>query len=180
MIEDFCPTREIPTLEGYHPEIGRTVWMLQAARWRLMECLAGLDTAVLDWQPPYGGNSIGTLLYHIAAIEADWLYTEVLQMPFAPEIDDLLSFNVRDKDGRLTVVTGLTLAEHQHRLAVCRAHLLTAYREMSLDDFRRLRHFDQYDISPEWVLHHLIQHETEHRGQIMEVCLQLTGTRIGD
>ena len=180
MIEDFCPTREIPILNGYQPEIGRAVWMLEAARWRLLQSISGLDTAVLDWQPPYGGNSIGTLLYHIAAIEADWLYTEVLEIPFAPEIDALLSFNVRDKDGRLTVVTGQFLAEHQHRLAVCRAHLLTAYQDMSLDDFRRLRHFEQYDIAPEWVLHHLIQHETEHRGQIMEVCLQLTGKRIGD
>lgn len=180
MIEDFSPTRELPILEGFQPEIGRAVWMLEAARWRLLQCVAGLDTAVLDWQPPYGGNSIGTLLYHIAAIEADWLYTEVLQMPFAPEIDTLLSFNVRDEFGRLTVVTNQTLAEHQHRLAVCRAQLLTAYRAMSLNDFRRLRYFEQYDVTPEWVLHHLIQHETEHRGQIMEVCLQLTGNRIGD
>ncbi len=180
MIEDFRSTREVAILDGYQPEIGRAVWMLEAARWRLLKCIEGLDTAVLDWQPAYGGNSIGTLLYHIAAIEADWLYTEVLQMPFSPEIDALLSYNIRDKDGRLTVVTKQSLAEYQHRLALCRSHLLAAYREMSLDDFRRLRHFEQYDVSPAWVLHHLIQHETEHRGQIMEVCLQATRTRIGD
>lgn len=171
MIEDFTPTREVQILDSYQPEVGRAVWMLEAARWRLWECLSGLDTTVLDWQPTYGGNGIGTLLYHIAAIEADWLYTEVLQMPFPPEIDALLLFNIRDDTGRLTVVTNQSLAEHQHRLNVCRAHLLAAYQEMSLADFRRLRQFDRYSVSPEWVLHHLIQHETEHRGQIMEVRL---------
>lgn len=170
MIEDFGRIREV-YLEGYQPEIGRVVWMLEAARWRLYECLAELDTAVLDWQPTHGGNSIGTLLYHIAAIEADWLYVEVLQQPFPAEIDALLSFDVRDADGRLTAVTNQSLAEQQHRLNICRAHLLTTYQEMSVADFRRLRQFDAYSVTPEWVLHHLIQHETEHRGQITEVAL---------
>jgi uncharacterized damage-inducible protein DinB len=37
---------------------------------------------------------------------------------------------------------------------------------MDYADFRRLRHLPKYDVSPEWVLHHLLQHEAEHRGQI--------------
>lgn len=170
MIEDFGKVRDV-YLAGFEPEIGRVVWMLEAARWRLYECLEGLDTAVLDWQPAYGGNSIGTLLYHIAAIEIDWLYCEVLERPFPSEIMALLPFNVRDNSGRLTTVTNQSLTEHQHRLAICRSHLLNAYRAMNLEAFRRLHHFDQYAVSPEWVLHHLLQHETEHRGQITEVTL---------
>ena len=171
MIEDFEKIREVKILDGFDPEVGRFVWLLEAARFRLYECLQGLDTAVLDWQPSYGGNSIGTLLYHIAAIEIDWLYCEVLEKPFPPEINALLPFHVRDKTGRLTVVTNQSLAKHQDRLDACRTHLLNTYRGMSIDDFRRQRHFDNYDVSPEWVLHHLIQHETEHRGQITEVIL---------
>jgi uncharacterized damage-inducible protein DinB len=31
---------------------------------------------------------------------------------------------------------------------------------------------DGYSCTPEWVLHHLIQHETEHRGQIMTIRTQ--------
>lgn len=177
MIEDFGKIREVKDLEDFQPEVGHLVWILQAARWRLYECLAGLDTAVLDWQPSYGGNSIGTLLYHIAAIEIDWLYCEVLEQPFSPEIIELFPFNVRDAEGRLTTVTNQSLAEHQHRLDICRTHLLNAYREMSVADFRRLHHFDNYDVTPEWVLHHLIQHETEHRGQITEVCLLALNNR---
>ncbi|HFQ93534.1 MAG TPA: hypothetical protein ENK32_05960 [Anaerolineae bacterium] len=71
MIEDFGEIREVRILDGCQPEIGRLLWQLEATRWRLKECLEGLDTAVLDWQPAHGDN-IGTLLYHIAAIEADW------------------------------------------------------------------------------------------------------------
>lgn len=168
MIEDFGKIREVQIVTGCQPEIGRLLWLLEAARWRLKDCLAGLDTTDLDWQPAHGDN-IGTLLYHIAAIEVDWLYEEVLQTPFPPEIIALFPFNVRDGKGRLTAVTGQSLEQHLHRLDACRAHLLTAYRAMSLADFRRLRQFEQYSVTPEWVLHHLIQHETEHRGQIQEI-----------
>jgi uncharacterized damage-inducible protein DinB len=38
---------------------------------------------------------------------------------------------------------------------------------MTLEDFRRPRHFPgQYDVTPEWVLYHLMEHEAEHRGHI--------------
>jgi hypothetical protein len=37
---------------------------------------------------------------------------------------------------------------------------------MDLIEFRRLRSLPRYDVSPEWVLHHLAQHEAEHRSQI--------------
>jgi hypothetical protein len=52
------------------------------------------------------------------------------------------------------------------RLDVVRDHLLAAYRGMSLAEFRRVRDFPDYYVTPEGVLHHLIQHEAEHRGQI--------------
>jgi uncharacterized damage-inducible protein DinB len=37
---------------------------------------------------------------------------------------------------------------------------------MALPEFRRVRSLTHYDVTPEYVLHHLMQHEAEHRGQI--------------
>jgi uncharacterized damage-inducible protein DinB len=37
---------------------------------------------------------------------------------------------------------------------------------MHLDEFRRIRSLAEYGVTPEWVLHHLMQHEAEHRSQI--------------
>ena len=65
-------------LPALDPAIGRALWQLEGARGRLKETLAALDETILDWEPYPGGNSVGTLLYHIAAIELDWLYCEVL------------------------------------------------------------------------------------------------------
>ena len=172
MVRDFEKFHEIKVLDGFHPEVGRLVWMLEAARFRLYDRLGELEdlnTAVLDWQPEYGGNSIGTLLYHIAAIEIDWLYCEVLENPFPPDVEALLPYPVRDENERLTAVTGESLVQHRQRLDQCRKHLINTYQNMSVEAFRTLHHFEHYDVTPEWVLHHLIQHETEHRGQITEV-----------
>jgi uncharacterized damage-inducible protein DinB len=40
---------------------------------------------------------------------------------------------------------------------------------MSREEFRRPRKVEDYTVTPEWVIHHLIQHEAEHRGQIGEI-----------
>ena len=37
---------------------------------------------------------------------------------------------------------------------------------MSLSEFRRVRHLETYNVTPQWVVHYLLQHEAQHRGQI--------------
>jgi len=119
------------------------------------------------------GNSIGTLLYHIAAIEIDWLYADVLEgKSWPPEVEALFPYDVRDEQGRLIAVPGLSLEDHVRRLDAVRSIFLASFRGMSIDEFRRVRHFADYDVTPEWVIHHLMQHEAEHRGQIGELRIR--------
>lgn len=122
------------------------------------------------------GNSIGTLLYHLAAIEIDWLYADVLQKPWPPELETLFPFDVRDEQGHLVAVRGLSLEEHLRRLDAVRSILLDAFHSMSIDEFRRARRTQGYDVTPEWVIHHLMQHEAEHRGQIGEIRIRAERT----
>ena len=148
------------------PEIGRWLWALQDSRKRTMEELENVSPDIIDWQPPNGENSIGTILYHIADIEADWLYAEVLEQTFPPEVAALFPDKTRDDQGRLTQVKGFSLEQHLSRLDIVRGLLLDTYQQMNLFEFRRVRSLPYYDVTPEWVLHHLMQHEAEHRSQI--------------
>ena len=125
----------------------------------------------LDFVPQEDGESISTILYHLAAIEASWLYEEILQLPFPPEIEALLPYDVREANGKLTPVND-PMPEHWNRLAQVREQLLHAFSSMSVDDFKKLHTLPEYDVSPMYVLHHLMQHEAEHRSQINAVAMQ--------
>ncbi len=149
------------------PEIGRWLWALEDSRRETLEVLDGIGHAALDWTPADETDSIGTILHHIAAIEIDWLYVDVLEeRPWPAEMETLFFIDVRDERGRLSAVRGVPLEDHLRRLDFARDQLLQVYRTMSLADFRRPRSFPRYDVTPEWVLHHLMQHEAEHRGQL--------------
>jgi uncharacterized damage-inducible protein DinB len=167
MAEGMKPLMMVEALPGSEPEVGRLLWMLEQTRRRTKECLEDVNPDVLDWTPQPTANSIGALLYHIAAIEADWLVMEVLEeQAFPPDLVTLFPDGVRDETGRLVMARGTSLATSLDRLDVVRGHVVAAFREMSLAEFRCVRDFPDYRVTPEWVLHHLIQHEAEHQGQI--------------
>ena len=155
-------------LPGYHPEIGRWLWALEDTRRDTLKSLDGLTDNDLDSLPPGGDNNIGALLYHIAIVEVGWLYFQVLEgkKPFPPGFGALFPVNAVDEQERLTNLQGVSLQEHLQRLEKVRANLMEEFRGMSIEDFRRLRYLPEENVTPEWVLHHLIQHEAEHRGQI--------------
>lgn len=161
------------------PEIGMWLWALEDARARTLEELVQLTPAILDWQPPDGGSSISTLLYHIADIEADWLYAEVLEQPLPPTVLRWFPYPTRDDQGDLTQVQGEPMEVHFERLATIRRFTVDTYRAMDLDEFRRIRSLAYYDVTPEWVLHHLMQHEAEHRSQIAMLLARAAHARVG-
>ena len=162
--------REVLSLEpaADHPEVGRWLSALEDARRDTLKELEGVPDEALEWTPPgVAPNTIGTLLYHIALVEADWLLTDLLGPEGArPWPKDLLPLGHRDPKGQLTVVEGMSMQEHLDRLVAVRDLILEYFQPMSLEDFHGLRSREQFDLSPAWVLHHLLQHEAEHRANI--------------
>jgi uncharacterized damage-inducible protein DinB len=154
-------------LEAKEPLIGRWLSYLENGRKRTQEVVEKLPANALDWQRSHFQNSIGTLLYHIALIEADWLYVEILEQPYPDFLTAWFPFDVRDEGGRLTPVTGWELSRYLELLDNVRGEFIKHLSDMTLDDFLRARSLEYYDVSPEWVCGHLLQHEAAHRGQIL-------------
>jgi uncharacterized damage-inducible protein DinB len=160
-------TNIIIAIPGYPPEVGAALWRLEDSRDRTLHLLKDIPPQYVDLDMP--GNTIGTILYHLALIEADWLYSEILEEPYPDKLKDWLPVDDRDQAGLLTFVRGQTLKHHLARLRAVRQTLLDRLRGMTTEDFHRPRRFPNYDVSPAWVLHHLTQHEAEHRGELGRV-----------
>lgn len=60
---------KIEDVQGYSPQIGQLVSMMNYARYTTLNTIRGLTVEQLDYLPIKEGNSIGALLLHMAAVE---------------------------------------------------------------------------------------------------------------
>lgn len=157
----------LPPVHCDVPEVGIWLAAMSDCRARTHKVLADLRPDELDWDGLQGSNTIGSLLYHIAAIELDWLYDEILGRDFPTESDEWFPVEVRDSAGILGAINGDDMERHSGRLQFVRDKFNNALSTMSQSDFTRVRNLEAYDVTPQWVLHHLLQHEAEHRSQIV-------------
>ncbi|HUG75309.1 MAG TPA: DinB family protein [Acidimicrobiia bacterium] len=157
----------------FTPAVGLLVAMLDECRGRTLSHLQDLDAQMIDAEVSGHPNTIGTILYHIAAIELDWLYAEILGEDFPEEAAAWFPVDVRDDTGRLTSVTGESLGRHRERLAWVRDLLHDGLAGKDDAFLFEDRPTDGGTVTSEWVMHHLLQHEAEHRGQIGELATAL-------
>jgi uncharacterized damage-inducible protein DinB len=153
-------------LEGYAASVGYALACLEKEREHTREIVADLSVEELDAHVQGSPNSIGTLLYHIAGIELDWLYAEILERDIPQSYTALFPVDVRDRAGRLSVVAGVSALGHLERLSAVRSDVLEQCRALNDAEFYRVRHLSSYDVNPAWVLYHLLEHEAKHGEQI--------------
>jgi hypothetical protein len=144
------------------PEIGRWLAALDEVRRDTVHVLSAIPAGAVDLDAGDGGDSLGTILYHVALVEVDWVYTDVLdRQGDIPR--DLFPYDDRVEDGHLTPVLGGSLAEHLDRLARTRDLVLGTLGSMSPEEYHRARPRERFDVAADWVVFHLIDHEVEHR-----------------
>jgi hypothetical protein len=144
------------------PEIGRWLAALDEVRHDTLETLSPIPAGAVDLDADDGGDSVGTVLYHVALVEVDWVFTDVLdRQGDIPK--DLFPYDDRVEDGRLTPVLGGTLTEHLDRLARTRDLVLGVLGAMRPEEYHVARPRERFDVAADWVVFHLIDHEVEHR-----------------
>ena len=69
---------------------------------------------------------------------------------------------------RLTPVLGESLEAHMGRLARSRKVFLETFKKIPLGEWRRMRspENEDYSVTPEWAVFHLVEHEGGHAFQI--------------
>ncbi|NJR44113.1 DUF664 domain-containing protein [bacterium] len=124
---------------GIRSNRGYALACLETERERTRVAVTGLSIEALDAEVDGSPNSIGSLLYHIAGIELDWLYAEILERDIPESYAALFPVEVRDREGHLSAVMGVSASEHLQRLETVRADVLTQLKPMTTEEFYRVR-----------------------------------------
>lgn len=152
--------------QNFPPKIALLYAQMQAVRERLMRVLKKLPEPILDFTPQERTiESIGTLLLHIAAVEWSWIFLDIDKQEMDYE-KWKYGFALR-KDVNLPQIKGRRREFYITLLEEVRTQVFERMKQFSEEDLDILIDSDDEKYSIEWIIHHIIEHETMHIGQIL-------------
>jgi uncharacterized damage-inducible protein DinB len=129
-----------------------------------LEKITDITDEQLDYTPDEKKvETVGTLLHHIAAIEWSWIFEDIdgKEMDFE---EWKYAFALRD-GVKLPQQKGMGKEYYLEKLHYVRDQVYI--RLMQLDDSDLSREVgDKQKYTIEWILYHILEHETMHLGQI--------------
>lgn len=170
----------IGPMEGYSPQIGTLVSMLNYNRYTILNAVKSLTMQQLDYVHDAHANSIGALVMHLGATEKFYQINT---------FDGRQDYNDEEKkvwgaamslgdDGRKNIKG----KEVQHYIDA-----ITSVRQKTLEEFKKKDDKWLMAIDPEWSKEqplntywkwfHVCEHEANHRGQIAWLKSRLPGAK---
>ena len=154
--------------EGFTPQIGRLVSMMNYARHTTLRAVADLTTEQLDFVPTGFGNSIGALLAHLAAVEMLYQVRTFEHRWLTPEEEEARGLSAAlDLGERISELRGRSLEDYLLRLETVRNVTLEKFK--TLDDnwlHQEFMYNDTKKANHYWCWFHVFEDEINHRGQI--------------
>ena len=140
--------------------------MLQEVRERLLSIIDVLAEETLDFTPDERNfETIGTLLFHIAAIEWSWVFEDIdgLEMDYE---NFKHAFALRP-DVDIPQLKGKNKQFYLNQMKEVREEVFQRLTKFSDEDLDNIVETKAYKFSIEWILFHILEHETMHIGQIL-------------
>lgn len=153
---------------GLAREIGVYYAGMQEIREQVREMVADLTPAELSARPIAGFNCIGALLLHVAENDFCWIQSLLGRVVLTDEVKTQMYWDILDEEN--FAARGYTaefcLAE-MGRISADSKKTLEQFGDKDLDTLFMFPEEDaETEFSMRWVLHHLIDHEAHHKGQI--------------
>ena len=156
-------TVDLKKRKNLTPRVGLLFSMMEKTREKLLKRIEELTLEEMDYSPSGRRiETIGTLLLHIAAVEWSWIFEDIGDtamdyekwkhaFPLREGIDQLT------KQGKEFYIK---------RLSEVRSEVFDWLKSIEDKELDRLIPLGETDVSIEWILFHLIEHEAIHVGQI--------------
>lgn len=162
---------EMKSVEGYSPQIGLMVYMLEDLKSRITEQVKDLDQSQTDFLYDKDANSIGSLVMHLVSTEA-YYQIETLEGRQWTE----------DEKTRLGVAGGLNEESKRKLKGKPVQYYLDLWDEVRQKTLIGLKAKDdkwftssiEEGINYQWVWYHVMEHSANHMGQIATVKNRLT------
>ncbi|OLS28062.1 MAG: hypothetical protein HeimC3_00210 [Candidatus Heimdallarchaeota archaeon LC_3] len=147
------------------PRVEKLILMLKETRKRLFTQLKGISQETLDYSPDINKiETIGTLLLHITVVEWSYIFEDIDKKEMSYD-EWKYAFALRENLDPIQL-TEKPMDFYTQKLNEVRENVLERFKIMSDSDLDTLVESDGRQISIEWILYHLNQHESVHIGQI--------------
>lgn len=154
---------EIKPEEGYTPNIGIMVYMLEDLKDRITEQVKDLNQSQTDFEFDENANSIGALVMHLIATEAYYQIETLEERQLSEEEQNLFGVG-----GELNDTSKAQLKEKPM------SHYLNLWNEVREKTLTGLKTKDdawfsstiEEGINYHWVWYHVMEHQANHMGQI--------------
>jgi hypothetical protein len=170
--------------EGYSPQIGTLVSMMEWLRPEIVGAVKGMKTEQLDWLLDAKANTIGALLYHLAATDAFYHEHTFKGLPwgkFDPEITKKFSVAMELGEPARQQIKGNNVDFYLGLLKETRENTLTEFKKR--DDKWFMTVDEKWPWGPtnnycKWF--HVCEHESHHLGQIAMLKSRVPGSNTGN
>jgi len=170
--------------EGYSPHIGTLVSMMNWMRPAVLRATKGMTTEQLDFLLDDKANTIGALMYHLAATDA-FYYEHTFKGKEWGKFDP----DVMKKFGTAMELGPTARASIKGNNLDFYLSLLEETRERTLAAFRKRDDAWLLAVDPKWYWgptnnyckwFHVCEHESHHTGQISLIAGRLPGRKVAE
>jgi uncharacterized damage-inducible protein DinB len=161
---------ELSAAEGFPTGIGYYLSGLNEVRDQLHEALAGMSDEQIARRAVAGAHPIGALVLHIGEAEWWWIQCVVAGRKMSDDDRRVSHWDVLDDpDG--FAAKGYSAQYCLDAINGIRERTRKDIASFTDDDLDRLFSYEKrgktVEVSLRWVLHHLMDHEAQHKGQIL-------------
>lgn len=157
---------ELKPVEGYTPNIGLMVYMLEDLKNRITEEVKDLETTQVDFQYDDNANSIGALIMHLVSTESyyqtatlkgrDWTEEELKKFGMAGEINEKVK----------NMFKGMPIEHYLDLWDEVRDIIL---KELKNKDDAWFSSTIEEGLNYHYIWYHVMEHSANHMGQILTI-----------
>jgi uncharacterized damage-inducible protein DinB len=164
------PRKTLNPIPGFTTEIGFYLGGMEEVREQLREAVEGMSDVHIGRPAISDAHAIGALVLHIGEAEWYWMQCvvsghrvteEIRCAPYWDVLEDPQGFSDKSYSAEFCLNEIKKVREQTYET-------LAAFKDSDLERiFSIERDGETHERSLRWILHHLIDHEAQHKGQIL-------------